>query len=60
MVDQPNVCCYNLNFISLAFPPQIYLMQGLLVQSIPFLIPVVIKLKCALKSHGWLALLMDL
>lgn len=55
-----NVYCYNINFISSAFPSQIYLTQGLLVQSIPLLIPVVIELKCALKSHGWPAVPVDL
>lgn len=60
MVNSPNVCRYNLNFISSAFPPQIYLTQRLLVQSIPLLIPVVIELKCALKSHRWPAVPVDL
>lgn len=60
MVDLPNVCSYTLNFMSSVLPPQIYFMQVLLMQSIPLLISVVIKLECVIKSHGWLAVPMNL
>lgn len=49
---------FKLHFLSLPSPN--ILMQGLLMPSIPLVIPVVIELECAQKSHGWLAVSVDL